>query len=73
MTEIEMLKLENKLLKEQIDLLKELKNLKDQQPPITISYPAVERTPINPNPYVYPNIVYCDATQLALNTNKGDA
>lgn len=70
---IQWLEKENKLLKEQIELLVELKNLKDQQPPITISYPAVERIPINPNPYVYPNVVYCDATKLTLNTNKGDA
>ena len=67
---IQWLERENKLLKEQIELLVELKNLKDQQPPITISYPVIER---NPKPYTYPDIVYYDATKFTLNTNKGDA
>ena len=65
---IQWLERENKLLKEQIELLERLNELIEKQPPITISYPAVERAPINPNPYIYPNVVYCDATKLTLDT-----
>lgn len=55
MTEVEMLKQENKLLKEQIELYKKLLEEKDKKKEKEyIPYPY------HPNPYQYPTITWND-------------
>jgi hypothetical protein len=59
MTEVEMLKQENKLLKEQIELYKKLLEEKDKKKEKEyIPYPYY------PNPYQFPSVTWSDHTDL---------